>query len=502
MTESYVLELKGIKKSFGGIHALKGVDFQLKEGEVHALLGENGAGKSTLIKIITGVHQADEGQIFVDGKQTAVHSPIEARSLGIAAIYQELSLIETLSVAENIFLGLEPTYSALGICRRNEIYQKSQAYLDEFKINIDCRKKVSELGMGQKRIVEIVKALAINSKILLLDEPTTGMSKAEIDTLFKIMEMLKKKKVTMIYISHYLEEIFRVCTRATVFRDGRNISVFDMDSVTEKELISAMIGREIRAEKHTRNYDCAGKETVLKLEQFQTDRMKAPVSMELHRGEIVGVTGIVGAGKSELAHSIFGNAKQQGGRIFLNGDEVHFASPCDTRKYKIAFIPEDRKEEGLFLNDTVADNMVVANVGKFQNRFGLLDKKKKNQVCTDMAEKLQVMPMKLDLPVGNLSGGNQQKVVIAKWLTGDPDLVIMDEPTRGIDVGAKAEIYRLIRSLADDGKGMLIMSSEFEELMNLCDRIFVLYKGAIAGELMPEEASNEKILALSLGGRV
>ena len=257
MTESYVLELKGIKKSFGGIHALKGVDFQLKEGEVHALLGENGAGKSTLIKIITGVHQADEGQIFIDGKQTAVHSPIEARSLGIAAIYQELSLIETLSVAENIFLGLEPTYSALGICRRNEIYQKSQAYLDEFKINIDCRKKVSELGMGQKRIVEIVKALAINSKILLLDEPTTGMSKAEIDTLFKIMEMLKKKKVTMIYISHYLEEIFRVCTRATVFRDGRNISVFDMDSVTEKELISAMIGREIRAKRHTRNYDCA-----------------------------------------------------------------------------------------------------------------------------------------------------------------------------------------------------------------------------------------------------
>ena len=502
MTESFVLELKGIKKSFGGIHALKGVDFQLRKGEVHALLGENGAGKSTLIKIITGVHQADEGQIIVNGNQTKISSPIVARNLGIAAIYQELSLIETLSVAENIFLGLEPTYSMIGICRKDEIYKKSQAYLDEFGINVDSRKKVSELGMGQKRIVEIVKALAINSQILILDEPTTGMSKAEIDTLFEIMEMLKKKKVTMIYISHYLEEIFRVCTRATVFRDGRNISVFDMNQVTEKELISAMIGKEIRAEKNTRNYDSNGKNVVLKLEQFQTDRMAEPVSLELHEGEIVGVTGIVGAGKSELAHSIFGNAKQKKGRMILNGEEVQFSTPYDTRKHRIAFIPEDRKDEGLFLGDTVANNMIVANIGKFKNRFGLLDGKKKNQVCADMAEKLQVMPMKLDLPVGNLSGGNQQKVVIAKWLTGDPELIIMDEPTRGIDVGAKAEIYHLIRNLADAGKGMLIMSSEFEELINMCDRIFVLYKGKVAGELKSEEASNEKILALSLGGHV
>lgn len=500
MSSSYILELKGIKKSFGGIHALKGVDFQLRQGEVHALLGENGAGKSTLIKIITGVHQADSGELQIDGKPVVIHSPIDARRKGIAAIYQELSLIESLSVAENIFLGNEPTYTALGFCKKEEFYKKSQEYLDDFKIDIDCRKKVSELGMGQKRIVEIVKALAIDSKILLLDEPTTGMSKSEIDTLFKIMDMLKKKNVTMIYISHYLEEIFRVCTRATVFRDGMNVDVFEMDQVTEHELISAMIGKIIKSEQKQQPRDFSGEKNVLELKDYKTDRMKSGISMNVRQGEIVGVTGIVGAGKSELAHSIFGHAHFEQGEIWLDGQKVHMKTPCDAKKYKIAFIPEDRKAEGLFLQDSIEDNMVISNIEKFRKKGGLLDRKKKRKVCLDIAKKLKVMPLKMDLAAGNLSGGNQQKVVIGKWLTGDPRLIIMDEPTRGIDVGAKAEIYQLIRSLAKEGKGMLVMSSEFNELMDLCDRILVLYKGKIAGEVSPEEATNEKLLSLSLGG--
>ncbi len=500
MDKSYILELKGVKKSFGGIHALKGVDFGLRRGEIHALLGENGAGKSTLIKIITGVYQADEGQYFLEGEPAAMHSPIDAKHYGITAIYQELSLIESLSVAENIFLGREPVFSALGLCRRNQIYDESQAYLNEFKIDIDCRKKVSELGMGQKRIVEIVKALATDSKILLLDEPTTGMSQAEIETLFKIMDMLKEKNVTMIYISHYLEEIFRVCTRATVFRDGRNIGVFQIGKVTEQELIQAMIGKEIRSSYIRRTRDFSEKKNILELRDYKTDKMKHAISMRVREGEIVGVTGIVGAGKSELAHSIFGNASYESGKMYVNGQEVHMKSPRDAKKHRMAFIPEDRKAESLFLKDTVANNMVIASLEHFRKWGGILDVGKKRKECLQMAEKLRVTPLNVDLEAGNLSGGNQQKVVIGKWLTANPELIIMDEPTRGIDVGAKTEIHELIRSLANGGKGMLVMSSEFEELIDLCDRILVLYKGRISGEVMPDEATNEKLLEMSLGG--
>lgn len=495
-----VLELSGIKKSFGGIKALKGVNFQLKLGEVHGLLGENGAGKSTLIKIITGVYQADDGSIRRDGSLVTIETPAEARKKGIAAIYQELSLIESLTVAENIFLGNEPTISALGIYDRKTLYKKSQTYLDEFGINIDCRKNIAELGMGQKRIVEIVKALAVDARILLLDEPTTGMSKAEIEILFQIMDNLKKKDVTMIYISHYLDEVFRIADRATVFRDGENIETYRMNEVTKDTLVKAMIGRVVASANSSVKKDLKEKDIILELKDFKSSRMKEPVSFRIRKSEILGITGIVGAGKSELAQSIFGNAVKESGEIFLHGKPIKVKTPYDAGRYGLGFIPEDRKAEGLFLKESVADNIVISDLDQLEGRFGVLDRSKKEAVFHDMTERLHVFPKQSDLPAGNLSGGNQQKVVIGKWLCKNPDIMIMDEPTRGIDVGAKTEIYEIIRQLSSQDKSVIVMSSEFEELTSLCDRILVLYKGAIVAEVTPADVTNEELLSLSLGG--
>jgi ABC-type sugar transport system ATPase subunit len=494
------MKLENIRKNFGGIQALKGVDFELQRGEVHALLGENGAGKSTLIKIITGVHEANDGKIFVRDEEVEIRTPKDARKKGIAAIYQELSLIESLTVAENIYLGNEPTKGVMGVCDRKTLYANSQAYLDKFGIDINPRAMVSDLGMGQKRIVEIVKALAVDSQILLLDEPTTGMSKVEVETLFKIMKNLKENKVTMIYISHYLEEVFKICDRATVLRDGEKIDTFVMNEVSQTQLIKSMIGREIRSQRSRESKDLSGKAVMLELRAYKTDCMQAPISLSVKKSEILGVTGIVGAGKSELAHSLFGHARAESGEILIQGKVVTLSSTRDAKQYRIALVPEDRKKEGLFLEDSVANNMIISSIEKIENGLGFLDQKKKNQLSEKMGESLKVNPLQVNMPVKNLSGGNQQKVVVAKWLMSDPEIIMMDEPTRGIDVGAKTEIYDLIRGLSQKDKSVIVMSSEFEELIDLCDRILVLRKGEVVGQLLPEEVTNEKLLSLSLGG--
>lgn len=500
MVENQMLRLSGIQKSFGGVHALKGVNFELRRGEVHALLGENGAGKSTLIKILTGVHKPDGGEILLKGKSVNISDPIDARSKGIAAIYQELSLIDSLTVAENIFLGNEPTATPIGYCKRRQLYADADAFLKRFGIHIDSRAVVGTLGMGQKRIVEIVKALAINAEILLLDEPTTGMSKAEIDTLFEIMASLKQKNVTMIYISHYLDEVFRCCDRSTVFRDGMNIDTFDMDNVTVAELVRAMIGRTVENNRFRTAGDYSHAPVSMEAQSFQTEAMRSPVSFQAHRGEILGFTGIVGAGKSELAGSLFGAYHKKSGTLFCNGEPVNFKSPYDTRRYKLALIPEDRKSQGLLLSDTIENNIVLPHLEQTENALKLLDSRKKRRIATRMGEQMKLHPMNVSMLAGNLSGGNQQKVVLGKWLTGDPDVVLMDEPTRGIDVGAKSEIYRFITQLADAGKTVLVFSSEFDELLSICDRIIVLCKGKIAGEMPIADATTENLLTLALGG--
>lgn len=499
MNEELILRLQGVQKSFGGVHALRGVDFELRRGEVHALLGENGAGKSTLIKILTGVHHPDQGEMLLKGQSVSIQDPIDARHKGIAAIYQELSLIDTLTVAENIFLGNEPVTTPLGITQKKKLYTDSDAFLKHFGIPIPSRSMVGELGLGQKRVIEIVKALAINAEILLLDEPTTGMSKVEIDTLFGIMQSLKEKNVTMIYISHYLDEVFRCCDRATVFRDGRNVDTFCMDTTTVSELVRAMIGHTVSGERYRPAGDFSAAETVLEAKAFQTAAMQQPVSFCLHRGEIAGFTGIVGAGKSELADSLFGVYRQIGGQLLLHGRPVELRMPYDTRAYGMALIPEDRKSQGLILEDTIENNIVLPHLEQIENRLGLLDFQKKRKIAEEIGQQMCLQPLDVKMIAGNLSGGNQQKVVLGKWLTANPDIILLDEPTRGIDIGAKVEIYRLITQMADSGKSILVFSSELEELLSICDRILVLCKGNIVGEKATQEATSESLLTLALG---
>ncbi len=493
-----VLALKGIDKRFGGIHALRNVDFSLEEGEVHALLGENGAGKSTLIKILTGVHHRDGGQMLLNGTDVRIENPLDARKKGIAAIYQELSLIESLTVAENIFLGHEPATSFLGTIRRSELFEASSDYLRTFGIKLDPRETVSELGMGQKRIIEIIKALSIQAKVLLLDEPTTGMSQAEIETLFEIMDDLKKKKVNMIYISHHLDEVFRVCDRATVLRDGENAGTFQVAKLDVETLVQAMLGRSLKEEFPPRK-GTPSREVLLEAREFQAEGMVEPVDFHLHRGEILGITGIIGSGKSELALGLFGASRTQKGALLLEGKHVQLPSPSRAKKMGISFVPEDRKAQGLFLRLPVRHNLNVAHLEPCET-LGFLSGKKMQSRALRTGRQLKVVPLDPAMPAQNLSGGNQQKVVIGKWLGNSPRIFILDEPTRGIDIGAKTEIYALVNSLADSGASVLILSSEFREMASVCDRVLVMRKGTFIAELEREGATTKKIMTLALGG--
>lgn len=493
------LELKNIKKSFGGIRALKGVDLRIKKGEVHALMGENGAGKSTLIKILTGIYSMEAGQIFINNKSVIIDNPVSARYKGIVAIYQELSLIENLTVAQNIFLGHEPTKSFLGWNDRKELNKKAAEYLQSFNIHISPSAKICDLGLGEKRIIEILKALSINAQILLLDEPTTGMSKAEIDTLFKIMDELKKKNVTMIYISHYIEEIYKVCDSVTVLRDGENAGSFAIEDIDEPNLIKTMIGRELD-EEFVKGKSNIREVILLEAKDYLAEEMVYPISFQLHAGEILGITGIIGAGKSELGMALFGAAQRISGELFIKGKQAKLSRPEDAKKNGVAFIPEDRKTQGLFQFHSVADNLTVVNIEQVMSKSSLLSMRKKKSVATNIANKLRIAPLDTGIKAQNLSGGNQQKVVIGKWLSGNPDIIVMDEPTRGIDVGAKTEIYNIIRRLTESGKGVIILSSEFKEIGSVCDRIIVLKKGKVVGEISAQDVSTEKILTMALGG--
>jgi ribose transport system ATP-binding protein len=494
------LEVQHIHKRYGGIEALKDVSLALYEGEVCALLGENGAGKSTLIKILTGVEQKDQGDIILYGEETRIPDPVSARGRGIAAIYQELSLIEHLSVAQNIFLGHEPTRTVLGLRDDSALMRQAADYLERFGIDISPRTRVRDLGLGQKRIVEIVKALSVNARILFLDEPTTGMSQVEIERLFQIMNELKQHRVTMIYISHHLDEIFEVCDRAFVLRDGQNAGAFDVAKVDKPTLIRAMIGKDVHYDETRPSAEVSTGGVLLEARDFQAEDMQQPVSFHLRAGEILGITGIIGAGKSELGRGLFGASRMQSGTLTINGEVVRLHSPGDAQEHNMAFIPEDRKNQGLILAHTVENNLTVTNLDKLTYWKTFLRPASKRAAANKIAEKLRVVPLNVRMLARNLSGGNQQKVVIGKWLLGEPSILIMDEPTRGVDVGAKAEIYSLIKSLAEGGCGVVVLSSEFEEVRRLCDRVIVLRDGAIVEELQPDEASADRLLTAALGG--
>ena len=495
-----ILELKNINKKFGGINALNDVNISINKGDIHALVGENGAGKSTLIKILTGVYKKDKGSIILDDSEVNLKNPMDARKKGIVAIYQELSLIEELNVGQNIFLGHEPiSNEKVGITDQKKLYKKSKEYLNRFDLDIDPKTPINELGMGQKRIIEILKAITIEAKILILDEPTTGMSKAEIDKFFKIITRFKNKNLTMIYISHHLDHVFKLSDNVTVLRDGKKIKTHNTSLVDKETLIHDMIGENL--ENEFPDHDSKVKDTVkLDVKNLKTKEMKEKISFKLFSGEILGITGIIGAGKSELGRALISYLPKQSGELKMKNKKIDIDSPVDAKKNDIVYIPEDRKTQGLFLDLSIKDNLIIPNVEKTLSKFKFVSNKLKEKMSLSTAKRLKVTPLDTNMLVKNLSGGNQQKIVFGKWLMGNPQVMILDEPTKGIDIGAKKEIYTIINKLADQGVGIIILSSEFQEIKELSDRILILKDGEITKEVESENITEKQILSSALGG--
>jgi D-xylose transport system ATP-binding protein len=499
-----LLEMRNIVKEFPGVRALDGVTFDLKEGEFHALVGENGAGKSTLMKVLSGVYPFGtySGDIIVAGETKRFSNIREAEEAGIAIIFQELSLVKELTVGENIFLGREP--SRFGVIDTRQLYQKAAKLLDDLNLPINPRTKVGNLGIGQQQLVEIAKALSQDAKILVLDEPTAALTESEVKTLFGILTKLKSRGVGMIYISHKLGEVFEMSDTITVLRDGKTVGTSDAKDLSIAKVIALMVGREVGDIFPTTSHDFG--ETALEvrnLNVFDTDnpgkKLVDNVSFSVKKGEVVGISGLMGAGRSELLMAIFGawNGKKSG-EIFVEGRKVSIDSPRDAIENGIGFVTEDRKRFGLLLEQTILDNLTLAGLKRISGKF--LTHVSRETVAAKSA--MNSLKVKANSPLtitGTLSGGNQQKVVLGKWLLTNPKVLFLDEPTRGIDVGAKQEIYSEIDKLAKEGLAIVMVSSELPEVMGLADRILVLHEGRLTGEFTEQEATAEKVMAAATG---
>jgi ribose transport system ATP-binding protein len=467
-----LLEMKNITKTFPGVRALD------KEGEVLALLGENGAGKSTLIKVLGGAHSVDSGDIFIDNRLTKFNSPAQAWEMGISIIYQEFNLIPELTIRDNIFLGKEKTRK--GIIDYNFEKRKARSLFDKIGLKLDTEVLCSSLTVAQQQMVEIAKALSVNAKIIVMDEPSATLSTNEVEKLFSIIRDLKKQNISIIYISHRLDEIFEVADRVMVLRDGINVGEEDPKYSSRDGLIEKMVGRTLKSE-FPKNNIIPGKER-LRVENMSAGTKVCNVSFNLREKEIVGFAGLVGAGRTELMHLIFGIDKPDSGRIFLNGVEIKISNPRDAIRNRICLLPEDRKKHGLVLNHSCRENFGLPNLKKYI-RFLFLDTKKEENAFDSYVNDLKIKISDYKSMVSSLSGGNQQKIVLAKWLETNSDIIIFDEPTRGIDVGAKYEIYLLINKLANEGKSIIIVSSELPELLGICNRIIVMHEGYYKGEV-------------------
>lgn len=497
MEDQLILEMKGIEKQFNGVYALRGVNLQLKKGEVHALLGENGAGKSTLIKVLGGIYKADAGHIFVDGKEAKLHSVKEAQSLGINIVHQEIVLVPHISVAENIFLGREPLTRS-GLKDKRKMIEESGKLVKQLGLDIDVTKDVYYLTIAQQQLVEIVKAVSFHSKIIVMDEPTSSLAEREVDYLFQVIKRLKAQGVSIIYISHKLNELFTITDRITVMRDGEYVDTKITKETTMDELIKMMVGREL-TEYYSREEHGFG-EVCFEVKNLNRRGTFQDISFKIKKGEIVGFAGLVGAGRSEIMQSIFGVDPLDSGEIYLNGMSVRFKNVQDAIDKGIALIPEDRKKQGLVLKNTVAYNITLT-VQKKYKKFIHVNKKIHDEIVNKYIKAFSIKTPSVEEIVNNLSGGNQQKIVLAKWLATDPKVLILDEPTRGVDVGAKAEIYTIIDRLAKEGMAVILISSELTELINMCDRIYVAHQGSITGELAREEFEQEKIMYYATGGK-
>jgi rhamnose transport system ATP-binding protein len=485
-----IFEARQISKSFGGVHALQDVHFEIFAGEVHALLGENGAGKSTLIKIITGVHQPDMGQLFFEGQPIRFANTREAQAHGIAAIYQEPSLFPDLDIAENILVGRQPI-GRTGVDWKR-MYQEAGTLLRRLGIALDPRTKARELSVAQQQVVEIARALSINAKVLIMDEPTSSLTLGEVEDLFAIVRQLRMAGAAVVFISHRLEELFALADRVTTLRDGAYIGTRAMADVTTNDLIRMMVGRTLD-ELFPKQVVEPG-EVVLEVAGLAVEGSFSDVSFELRRGEIVGMAGLIGAGRTNVARALFGAEPATAGTIRLDGQAVAITSPDVAMRLGIGYVPEDRKQHGLILNMSIADNITLPILSRYA-AGGWLDSQREMQAAAAAAQKLEVKMAGVDQPAGQLSGGNQQKVVLAKWLETQPRVLILDEPTRGIDVGTKAAVHRLMNSLAAQGMAILLISSELPEVLGMSDRILVMREGRLTGQFSRADASQEKLMA-------
>ncbi len=490
-----ILEMYDIRKEFPGVLALDRVQLSLKKGEVHVLLGENGAGKSTLMKILSGAYTKDSGEIFIDGNLTEIMSPAHAQELGIGIIYQEFNLNPYLSVAENIFMGREPV-KLPGIIHWERLYREAQTILDSLNVKINARHKVESLGVAMQQMVEVAKALSLKARILIMDEPTASLSNNEIESLFKTILHLKQQGVSIVYISHRLVEIFEIGDRVTVLRDGKYIATTPIEQLTRDDMIRMMVNRDL--DDQIPKVKAIIGETVLKVENLNVNERLKEINFELHKGEILGISGLMGAGRTRLAKTLFGAEKIKSGSIYLEGREVFLKSPRDAINAGIGLVTEDRKTEGLILDLSVKQNISLPNIKRFI-KGGVINFKKENEVVDEYIGKLKIKTPSRNQQTLFLSGGNQQKVVLSKWLCTDTKIFIFDEPTRGIDVGAKTEIYQLMNRLTANGAAIIMISSEMPEILGMSDRILVMRDGRIAGELSDEEATQEKIMNLALG---
>ncbi len=491
-----LLEVKNIDKSFPGVKSLSDVCFTLLPGEIHVVLGENGAGKSTLMKVLTGVYQKDSGTMLLEGHEVEPQNPRAASDLGINIIYQEFNLLPDLSVSENIFIGRE-FKNALGIVDEKKTYKETQCLLKKLNLEVDPNAKVASLSVGQRQMVEIAKAISCKSKVLIMDEPTAALTEKEIEKLFAVILDLKKQGVGIIYISHRLEEFEAIADRVTVLRDGRYIDTLVFAETTLEELIKLMVGRSLEDKFPKRNSRIG--DVVFSVENLNQGQTLQGISFNVRSGEVLGISGIVGAGRTELARALFGADAIDSGRVVLHDKVLHVRSPRDAIQSGIAYLTEDRKKDGLMLSQSVEDNIMIANQVLY-SQLGVCNFAVSKRICTDYVKILAIKTPSIAQMVQNLSGGNQQKVILAKWLCQQKQVFIMDEPTRGIDVGAKREVYQFINKLTDEGAAVIIISSELPEVLGMSDRVMVMCKGRVAALLDKSEATQEKIIYHATGG--
>ena len=489
-----ILKMQGIQKYFSGVHALKGVNFELRAGEVHALMGENGAGKSTLIKVLCGIHMRDGGTVELFGKEVNFHNISDSQDAGISVIHQELNTMNHLTVAQNMFIGRE--FKKGFFINDKAMEQEAQSLFDKMGVKIDPSAKLGSLTVGKQQMVEIAKAISRECKLLVLDEPTAALTQPEVEELFKIMNELRDKGIGMIYISHRMDEINRISDRVTVMRDGEYVGTVNTAEVTKDDIVKMMVGRVIMGDQKAASTVPAGAPVILEVKHLNAGKEVKDVSFQLRQGEILGFAGLMGAGRTEVARALYGADPRQTGEIFINGKKINIKTPEQAVKAGICYLSEDRKRFGLMLDKSVTQNSAIASIDDYI-KFGIINDAKMRDISAETNAKLRTKTPSMEQLLKNLSGGNQQKVIIARWLMKNCDIFIFDEPTRGIDVGAKSEIYTLMEDLTKQGKSIIMISSELPEVLRMSDRIVVMCEGRKTGELDISEASQENIMQLA-----